>query len=408
MNNPLDASPEFRRELRNANFRNTQKEKILNKTFIRTILNSDTPHKEIGELVTDPSQVDILRTLKSLLGGRGQFRGVDQPAWNRIQEGYLHRLVSNPTSIERILTDVGNDIGLDILLPKGTRRQLLEYGKLVTEFRKSGMYKLLVMQRGQGTRAVAVIRDGSVEDLAKIVTAVGGKTSPGGRSLQAGIIEHLLDTNTRFTKGRHILREASFISDIDEMLKTGKLQVVMEDHVIRNLNDIKAFVSFMPTESGIGEGIQTAGLSSSTAFGEAIRAPRKFLGAQTKLLSNYMQARYLLSETMANIINFNQKHAIATIESRGSYLRLLVGMTATMLKRAEQDAKSLLGTEDLGAYEELATADLGSPPTPISPHQLQLMSEANPQQAPPQPLGGLLGPSIAPNPELFPGGGTSQ
>jgi hypothetical protein len=205
--NPVNAPPGFREALRKAGAANAAKERILDGAFMKTALGTQS-RRDIGEVLMDPSRYQEIREARRVLKGVG-----DDVGWEHVRDGFRQKLLGDPTKLGRLMRDPKNERGLGLLLTPGEKAQLLKLGREYERFQNSLLVKHLRLQRGLGDHAVELIREGNAAELSNLVKRMAppgtaaddllevGRNSAGGRALQAGIVQHIVERSTVLRSG---------------------------------------------------------------------------------------------------------------------------------------------------------------------------------------------------------------
>jgi hypothetical protein len=275
-----------------------------------------------------------------------------------VQDGFKRQLLANKADIHRILEDPTKRRGVELLLDSKDIDSLLKIADATKEHQRTLLVRHMKFQKNQGRRAFELLQRGDVAELNRIVRDLGGKDSPGGRALQSGLIQHVMDISSEFDKARHMIRPQTFIDTMEGLRKSGKLGAIMSDENLGRLEDLKALASFLFKEAGVGEGIQTAVVAAGIAPTKLITHPHRFLAAINTQFSNYMMASFYLSPFVSRVVRLPTRGDLNISRTDASYLRMLASGLMVALEHNEKNAKALFGEQELGPVVDILQEEM--------------------------------------------------
>lgn len=326
------------------------KEEMLSKDYVRLIANSDSPEK-IARYLGNSGNYTAIRDVKRMLQASGQA-----DKFSAVQEAFKTMLIEEPTAIRGILTGKAARAtkSLDLLMTGSERSVYLDIGDKISQMRTTKIFKMLKTGQDEATRLTGLAEKGSRREIKQFLDDVGGKSSPRGRALAAGVVKNLADKATSagtlkptfdkqvFANGFHVLRGRGILDDI------------FEPDTLLKLEKFEESIAFLPDNIGLGDGIQAAQIGPA-AFSFLTLEPGKAISGGRAFLKNDMIAwifttpgtrRFLVGSFRPAKAPRNLNHARAIGGALGV---ILENMTET--SNIMEDTFDALGEAGVGTLE---------------------------------------------------------
>ena len=349
ISNPKGGTEAARNLWRSAANKTTFRENIMDLSFVRLIANTDTPGRLVP-LLAKPFAADKLRLLRRIYKASGPetarksgvppeglspaeaeklglpmrrfgpFKAPDK--WEAFREGFRADLLTDPGKIRGRLDAFNRDKeSLDILLDSAEQRSFRLLGTEWSRLEKGTVAKLMREGLDVAQRTLELVQKGSRRELRELIAEAGGKTTPTGRALQAGVIESLLEKHTPIVKGRQLLDKRAFLNDLAGFRNRGILEDIFEPHTLRNIEDIELIASFLPEKMGAGEGIQKAGVAAG------LTKITQFIQSNITLTKNRIMA---LGATTPDINKFLRGQGKPRPKLKADRIRAIAAMTGVI------------------------------------------------------------------------------
>ena len=257
--------PSVTRKWRIAAERSLSRERWNSRVFGRLSAMSNTPSELAKKL--NPNNPDLVKeTRRALRAGR------KEQAWGAVQASFRNNLLNAPARIRTKFKNWDKE-ALDMLVSKRDQKDLLMISDQWARFEKSPVQKMLRAGTDLGNRATNLVEKGTRAEIKELIAEAGGRGSPAGKALQAGVIESLLQRSTKFVKGRSVIDKEKVLSGLKSIRDRGVLDEIFDPATTRKfIDDLELYVSFLPRGMGAGEGIQKAEIASAVG-GVAFPSP---------------------------------------------------------------------------------------------------------------------------------------
>jgi hypothetical protein len=133
---------------------------------------------------------------------------------------------------------------------------------------KGAVPKMLNSATDLGERAITLVEKGSRHELRELIQIAGGKDTPSGRALQAGVIESILRKSTKVVQDRTVLNREKALTSIKRFRERGVLEDIFGSGTQENLIDnLETLISFLPSGMSVDAGVsmQSAAAGSGLA-----------------------------------------------------------------------------------------------------------------------------------------------
>lgn len=223
-----------------------------------------------SKTVLAPGKYNTVKYLSDIMGPDGQ---------QTLKDMFFTRVVSGERSPKgwtdtvnstfKRFTDVNDTKTLDFLMtPKD--RELLQRWASARDTLEGGLVnKIYNQNRAVASNAIELATTGSEQELKNAITLGGGIDSPFGQSVQAGFMQHLVDTATRSVHLHgDILSPNELAQQIAIMKERGTFQVIFPSKESQ-----KWFDGYMAYQNVVGSlPGQAAGLQTGAMAGKALKS----------------------------------------------------------------------------------------------------------------------------------------
>jgi hypothetical protein len=294
MENPMaNGTREFQLAWRAASLRYRFKENIAEKSFIASIVRTDTPEVIARKLMVPGNSTGIALTRRIM----------PEEEWTMVQTAFKAKLMDRGAtpSIARAFSKWGrNQRSLNLLISPQERKALLEWEKANARW-EGGAGKIILDE----TRAADEIVDGLlssnrgvIDDL--ITNSPGGRNGAQAKSLRAGLYQRLLDgASTRNQSGVEIVDAGTLTKLIADVRKTRKYDAFMTKSDWERLEFIETYAAVIRAGPDVGGEMQRASVAAN------IKNPTKlgpFIGAWRTIIANKIVGRVLASDVSYDVL----------------------------------------------------------------------------------------------------------
>jgi hypothetical protein len=237
---------------------NAWREDVLETGHLRRLAGAD--EDSVAMLVESYAKPGNGRQLTTL------HRILPKERWGTFRDAYEARLMAEPESIPTILETWRKDPdGLNLLIPKARRAELVNYGRAVQ--RLKSFEGDLVEQGNLGRAAVNLIDSGRPTDVAAMIQRAGGMNTREGQAIRAGVIESILARSSRYDKetGSMVVDPRKFEGIVTRYLDDNSLDGVLNATDIRRLRQSRDYAARISTASDVG-GSMAGASDASRAF----------------------------------------------------------------------------------------------------------------------------------------------
>lgn len=270
IDNPINANPGFTQAWQRARQSAAERFDTMDKIMVMQVAKSETPALLARRLAT-PFQVDNIRLLRSV---------VDSQKFKDFQNFFKSELLRDPDNLTQTLNKFDDETLKEIMTPN----ELLIFrqaGQQIDKLNSVGIREILERQNKPGSIInEAIFREDTaqVSTLFDLMQQAGGRTSPLGKSLRAGIIDNIWEAVTAIPKGQgtpEVFR-AALNTKIKELRAAGALRFLRASDVaaVRDLRLVKSFTDVIAdtgTSMQAGEAIGGFTDLATSAFGTILK-----------------------------------------------------------------------------------------------------------------------------------------
>lgn len=301
----------------------------------------DNPLEAGRQLISPrfPDRAVQLKRMYSQMPGSG--------GWEQVKSGYVDRLISNPQQIGRNLDQWPIEARREVF-SEAEESALREYGDAVQAFDQTPIAKLAARGEVLSGQSIQHILDQDDRALESLVTAAGGKDSPLGRSLRAGIYKKIFDAAESTIEGAGQIIDPNKAQSIIKRLRdTGRLESIMTPEDIEVLELMDKRISFLPSLSG-DFGASLAGTEAATGLFSG--RPLRTLGAAQTLTRNELFARVVMTpegkKLLRRMAKFRGKEdgfLKKAFGQRVGLMRAFAAAVGSASQTASDDAQNVFG-----------------------------------------------------------------
>lgn len=249
--NPKNASEEFRIFLKQANLTNQRFERILEITDVSNIAKNTEPGKLVD--LIEPGKAFTLRTMRRVMPAKD---------FSKFTSSWKTKLLRDPQGLRSAIEKFKSDPeALAVVMSPEEKINFLRFGDDVAKIEK----ELSVVRNsnlGMNKRASELINSGNVDTLGVLVNNSGGKESKFGKSLRAAVIDVVILSSEKVTKGTRGVGPREAISAIARLEKNGILDAVMLPQEKEALRNRELMFSLFRDPVDTGAGLQAASLAA--------------------------------------------------------------------------------------------------------------------------------------------------
>ena len=282
--------------------------------------------------------------------------------WFALQTAYKNKLLLNPGGMRQVLTRSNKD-AVNALVDPRDKEALIRISDEWNRLEASDIKTMLTKSTDIGDRAVQLVTGGTGREIRAIIAEAGGKSSPPGRALQAGVIEALL-RKSRLPKdeGKFLMSKDKFLAELNRIRERGVLEDIFEPDVLKRLeNNFEQYISFLPKSMGGGEGIQKATIGAGmAALPLAPLQPGKALGGLTGSGINKMWAWLFTTPGTRKFLMGKGTPP----KGDTNHLRAIGGALGVVLNNMNEIANS-------GSFEFSEGINFSETPPPLSPFKTE-------------------------------------
>ncbi len=252
--------PSVERSWRKAAASTTSRERFMGTSWARMIATSDTPSALAEKLTL--SQPEIVQGVKRTLMASGQ-----RDKWIAVQQAYKNKMLKDPATMRNIITRAEDKNALDSLLDPRDQQALVKISDEWAALENSQIKQMMQWSVDKGKRAVQLVEEGTRREIKSFIEGVGGKSSPRGRALQAGVIESIIQkSKLPLDEGKFLFRKEDFLREFAKFRDRGILEEVFHPNTLKRIEeDFELYISFLPRKMGQGEGMQKAQAAAGIA-----------------------------------------------------------------------------------------------------------------------------------------------
>ena len=319
---------------RNAASQTLARERFMNKAYARFITAGNTP-TEIAEKI-NLSNPDVVKGIRRIMLGSGQ-----RSRWVSVQHGFENRLLRKPTSIRRQLEGATDPAVRDLLIPPARQEILSKISDDFVALDKSIVKRMLQMSLARGERTIRLLGQGTRTDIQNVLVEAGGRDTPTGRALQAGIIELLMARSTRKGEGgRFVLDRKIFNNWMNKFRQRGILEEVFSPTTLKRIEQFDNYVSILPKNMGVGEGMQKATIGAQISSGALPITPANIFRAIGGIAASTRNRMVALAFTTPKAVKILVGKGARGEPLEGSRLAMIGGFIGTIVEEAVRTAES--------------------------------------------------------------------
>lgn len=312
LENPVGGSPEYKAALNRANRTYRRMATTLDVFQTRKLMRelAKDPMKAGAHLIT-PEAPDRVGRIKHMMVQSGRAE-----RWNEVRGGYFDLLLRDPSRIGAELKRWDGQLAAKhALMSKPEEQMIRGVQEAHEQFIELNADPLFIRGRQMGRAAFEALMAKDTRTLRTLVAEAGGKDSPLGHFMQAGMIGEVLKAEEKI-EGRTVINAAVADSTARRLIDDEELFDIVGTPKLRAvLANVRDYLSFLPWSADPGTSIygsQMAGrrmkfmpeLSKQAPF---INVPA--IGAQMEV-SKYQFVAWLLGRNAAY-------EALATVKSLG-------------------------------------------------------------------------------------------
>lgn len=305
LDNPQNAGPGFKEAWKAARDEAKQRFEVWDqiKATISAVNRKFEPIA-LAESLFQPGNADTIRFVKSTLASRGL-----ESRWAVLQESFKTKLLQNPDTAMDSLRRFDPETRR-LLLPDTAFAEFKAMDDAIKGLEQSGIGKALVEQSENSAFVQQLVIRKDTAGISRLLQ-INPPSSPGGRSIAAGIIDNLITRARRPMPPGDAWQIDSTIlqKEMAELDKTGAGNFLQANDRL-TLDNLIRYLSFVPAKADPGTSIQAAetaaGLRafSGRAFQKLLEmvgtgrfvttaAGRRFLGGQSRPHKTPMSARVI-------------------------------------------------------------------------------------------------------------------
>lgn len=288
MDAPYGGTPEFKAAWKSAADSYRDFAALNDFSGLMKIAKSDTPDKLAMSFYNDPGLASAIDLFKKVMPAKN---------FETFREGFASTLMRSPEGIEAQFArwDKANPAFLETMLTPVEKTQMLNVSRQLKGLGESALAKLNDAQVALGDRAIKLIQSGTPQELEALIAKVGGKDTPLGRTLEAGVFQNILRSATVTRDGVQTIDSGAAIGLINSLEQSGKLGVVMRNPDA--LNHLRSYLSFLNDAPDVGGSMRAAGIASGLPLGiSALTRPDKVLNSMLEASKDFFQARLLTND----------------------------------------------------------------------------------------------------------------
>lgn len=280
MENPTSADTTFVETFQQANKAANTLQRNLETKTMRDILNSENP-RALFEQIAAPGNVNQLEML---------FEKLPPKETVKLKQGFDEFLRLQPERINQVLdTFAADKRSLDMLIPPERQNTLRVVGSAFERISKAPSQKVLKTTGDIGARAIEIMEGGSDEQFDLFVqTALRqnpGKDKETKKALLAGSINSIIEKHTTLKDGRVIYKLERIASELDKLIRTGRMQKIADPELLKGLSDRSYLASILGAAnagSDMGASLQGAAIAARAAS----LNPKEFVQGQLEVGHN--------------------------------------------------------------------------------------------------------------------------
>ena len=352
MMHPQGVGPDAVALWRRAANRTRFSEDITSKSYTRMIANSDNP-KQIAQYLASGSNPTAAKNIKRWLVASGQ-----RDKWIAVESAFKNMLLDTPTDIRAILSKRSNrnSKAFDPLMPPVEQEAYLKIGDDVTRMQKGEMFKMLKEGEDEGLRLVRLAEQGTRKEISEYIIDVGGKETPRGRQLAAGVLTSLLNASSKQGTLRIVLNKNTFLDKLEVFRRRGIMNEVFTPQDLKHIQSYEDAFTFLPEGIGMGDKL-VAAEQASAVTSIFVGQPGKALSGGRGFLKNNIVAWIILSKNMNRLIAGGAKVAAkrAPVSVKGAQaLGAAIGTVVENMDeitKTSEGFKEFLGELGVGSLE---------------------------------------------------------
>lgn len=260
------------------------REEMLSKDYVRLIANSDSP-EQIARYLGNSGNYTAIRDVRRMLDAKDTLTKANTSTFGAVQEAFKTMLYEGPQQIRSVLTGKATRAtkALELLMPKSEQLVYLDIGDKITRMNTTMIAKMLKTGQDDAIRLTGLASKGSRREIQAFLADVGGKDSPRGRALAAGIVKNLADKATKAGTLKPTLDKQIFADGLHNLRRRGIIDDVFTEDTIKKLTLHEEAIAFLPEAIGVGDSIQAAEAGSAAFSFLSLQPGRAISGGRTFL-----------------------------------------------------------------------------------------------------------------------------
>jgi hypothetical protein len=238
-----------------ANRQAAERFSTLEKLTVIRAAKSETP-AELAFRLGQPNQVDNLVTLRGTISSK---------RFSEFQDSFKTDLLSDADKLTSRISAFDRPT-LNMLLSREEQNIYRRIGKSIDSINDTRIRSVIDAQTESGAIIHDLLLNGktaSINKIHEIVEKSGGKESPLGKSIRAGIIDSIADKTIRRSRGSKVIDPNALEKSIAELEKKGLLRFLNRSDV-EQLADLDKVAPFLKVKSDTGTSIQKATTAANT------------------------------------------------------------------------------------------------------------------------------------------------
>jgi len=234
--------------------------RFMSKAYVRIATQSDTPTQLAKKLSLD--NPDGVIGVKRIFLASGQ-----RDRWVSVQQAFEQDLLKRPKTIRGKFEGAVSKDGLDALVRPERQKILLKISDDFNILEKGTVKKLLSTGLSRAEKVIRLLGTGSGREIRDIIKEAGGRNTPEGGALQAGVFELLLTRSTRKGELGPVIDRKLFNNWMKRFRDRGILAELFDEKTLKRVEDIDDYIAVLPKNMGVGEGMQKASIGADLGAG---------------------------------------------------------------------------------------------------------------------------------------------
>ena len=253
LDSPVGGSPEFRAAWREASTEAARRFDTLERmsTFRATQdfkWGDMTPQDAYRSLVQPGKSSETLQSVR---------QNLPTERWEELRGAFKDDLLRKPDSLRTELAKY-DDASLNLLLTQRERAELNRVSDAFDRIQASGLDDALVKQSEGGKLALSLMETKNTAQIDALVELAGGKNTPFGKSLRAGILDALYQKNVVTEGGRTFINAKALRRSLDELSQNGSLNKFLAPFDRERLLDLATYLERVQKGGDFGSSLQAA------------------------------------------------------------------------------------------------------------------------------------------------------